>query len=181
MDLLWTMTDNYGESYKQVWNDDAHKWQYPWFAKVKGNEDDAGFAGAQIQTNPAGTKLFASFQADVNTLSEENVLLGGGPCRGNGVGSDVCSNSTLIGDTLLLKYDLNGDKKVDWYDEKCLKIGLGVSPNTGENCDLDQNYDLNGDGKENGQDLKLFLRAVGEYQKRDALGFGRRTYLRHRQ
>jgi hypothetical protein len=180
MDLVWTMTDNYGESYKEVWNDVAEKWQYPWFAKVKGANDDAGFAGAQIQTNPAGTKVFASFQANVNNVAEQNFLSGGSPCRGNGVGSDVCANSTLIGDTLLLKYDLNDDKKVDSKDEKCLQIRAGGV--TGLNCDPDlENYDLNGDGIANGQDLKLFRRAVGEYLKRTVFFDGRRTYLRHRQ
>lgn len=178
-DLLWTMTDNYGESYMKVLNDNVSppKWQYPRLAKVHGVEDDAGFAGAQIRTNPAGTKIFASFQADVNSVG---ALEGGGPCRGNGVGSDVCSNTTVVGDTLVLKYDLDGKGKVDSDDEKCLQIAIDGDI-ADENCDSDRDYDLNGDGIVDGQDLKLFRRVVGEYQKRTDLGVGRRTYLRHRQ
>lgn len=35
-DIYWTYTDNYGETFKQVWNENAEKWQYPWLAKTSG-------------------------------------------------------------------------------------------------------------------------------------------------
>lgn len=170
MDLYWTMTDNFGESYMKVFNDEAQKWQYPSLAKVKGETDDAGFAGAQIQTNPAGTKLFASFQANVLTTSVE---AGGGPCRGNGMGSDVCSNSTATGDTLLEKYDFTQDGRVDAADKVALANGIGTA---------NLMYDLNGDGIVDGQDNKFFIRwPMEEGKKRVDSGFSRRAYLRGRE
>lgn len=133
LDLYWTMTTNFGGSYMKVWNNETSKWQYPWLAKVKGDDDDAGFAGVQIRTNPAGSKLFASFQADViSTLVES----GGGPCRGNGVGSDVCSNRTETGDTLLMVYDLDGNGAVDELDLAPLQLEA-EKQEQGEDVDLE--------------------------------------------
>jgi hypothetical protein len=158
MDLFWTMTDNWGESYMKVYNDGAKKWQYPWLAHTKGDDDTAQFSAAQIRTNPAGTKLFASFQADVETTIIED---GSGPCKGNGQGSDVCFNGTLDEDPFV-RYDLNEDGKVDRSDLEIL---------------ISTKIYFDGDGQYTGHDMHLLLDAIVEYNKRPAQN-RRLTYLR---
>ena len=182
MSAYWTMTDNFGETYLKVWNpgaqDDEGKWEYPWLAKVKGDDDPAQFGGIQINANPAGTKLFASFQADIpsNTLLTET---GGGPCRGNGVGSAVCFNSTVDRDpTPLGHYDFNGDGTVNAADVKLMQQAMDAPPLDEIQFAL---YDIDGDGTLGGFDKKLVEAAVVESAKLSIVKNGRRTYLRRRE
>ena len=152
-DLYWTMTDNFGESYLQEWNVFAKKFEYPWFARVNDNTN-GGYAAAQIRTNPGGTKLFASFQADV-----DGAAIGGGPCTGHGNGgSDVCSNSTMTEDPLITRFDLNDDGVVDKADMVLLSRNLGGR--------ADKRFDINGDGQVNGVDIQVWRMGENEYAKR---------------
>lgn len=97
----------------------------------------------------------------------ELVGIGGGPCHGTGGGSDVCSNTTsLLGDPLLSRFDLNDDGVVDRDDELELKRALG-KPH------YDEKYDINGDGALTGLDLKVWRLGQQEFEKRNN---GRRTY-----
>ena len=161
-DLFWTMTDNFGESYLKQWNDIAKKYEYPWFGKVTDNID-GGFAGAQIRTNPGGTKLFVSYQADVEGA------IGAGPCTGNGnAGSDVCSNSTATFDPLLKRFDINRDGIVDNEDKNALESHFGFP--------ADDLYDVNGDGVIDAIDVKVWRWGEAEFAKRGI----RRHYLRAR-
>ena len=153
-DLYWTMTDNFGETYKTQWNDVSKKFEYPWFAKTDPNTL-GGFAASQIRTNPAGTQLYVSYQADV-----QGSYVGGGPCTGHGFsGSDVCSNSTSAHDPLLSRFDLNGDTVVDDLDKAVLETYAGLpSP--------PEEYDINGDGIIDGEDIKIWRMGEAEYFKR---------------
>ena len=170
MDLYWTMSDNFGESYYKVYNDQSQKWMYPWMAKTTGSEDDTGgFAGAQIRTTPAGTKLFASFQGNRPGNADTILLINSsGPCAGGAnFGSAVCSNTALVGDPILNRYDLDKDGDVDGTDEYLLKKFLGQADIYTQESTYNALYDINGDGTVNGLDLKVFRMGMEEYAKRD--------------
>jgi len=180
MSAYWTMTDNFGESYLKVWNPGAQegdgKWEYPWLAKVKGDDDPAQFGGIQIRTNPAGTKLFASFQADISSDSLYTAT-DGGPCRGNGFGSAVCFNSTDQDPTPLGRYDFNNDGKVNADDVTLMRKAMDAPPLETAEFNL---FDVDGDGELGGYDKKLVEAAVVESAKQSMFN-RRRTHLRGRE
>jgi len=165
MDLLWTMSDNFGESYYKEYNDKAEKWTYPWFAKVTGSEetgmeDTGGYAGAQIRTTPSGNKLFASYQGDRDPGSTVDSVGNPGPCGGGqGTGSSVCANTTRVDYPILTRFDVNEDGVVDWKDERDLKRNLGIDK------PYSVLYDINGDGVVDGHDILVFRMGRAEYDK----------------
>lgn len=163
-DIYWTMTDNQGESYMKVFNENAGKWEHPFLQKSTGPDATAEFAAPQIRVSPAGDKFFASYEGNAPGAAD-----GSGPCNGNGKGSDVCFNSTLPLNPLA-RYDFNGDGILDKADRQMLSQ-RGRS-------DLSK-YDLNEDGEITGADFWLFDAAAEVQQEQQRL-VGLTRYFRGR-
>lgn len=131
LDLFWSWTDNYGESYKLVervaLGTGELVREFDWLAK-----NDAVHEGeAQLRMNPAGTALSAAWLGETTEGGTD------GPCiPGQDPGSDICFRR-ITGLDPLARYDLDHDRDLDAADRTLLQASAGS---------LDPAFDLNEDG-----------------------------------
>lgn len=208
-DIYYTYTENYGETFKMIFNDGSGKWQYPWLAHTTGppgTPDDAlqSYGAPQMKITPSGEKMWATFEGNSDASIAAVGGGGAGPCASAGqAGSDVCYNGTVIDP--FVAYDVNGDSVVDTEDlwtwqRSCKNDNLkannnGNNGNNGDNgdngnngnngnpnCDeLPVSCDIDGDGQLTGHDMKLLQIGIEKYsQAQYESQLRRAAYLRRR-
>ncbi len=139
LDLYWSWTDNYGESYKLVErviqgepgnHTGETVYEFDWLAK-----NDAVHEGeAQLRMTPAGTELSAAWLGE--TMEGET----DGPCiPGQDPGSDICYRR-ITGLQPLARYDVNANGVLDLNDWGLLAAAFGTTTPL---------YDFNEDGEVN--------------------------------
>ncbi len=152
LDLYWSWTDNYGESYKLVErvikgepgnNTGETVYEFDWLAK-----NDAVHEGeAQLRMTPAGTQLSAAWLGE--TMEGET----DGPCiPGQDPGSDICYRR-ITGLNPLARYDVNTNGVLDLDDWTRVKAAGALTK-------TNPLFDFNEDGEVNKpEDGKLWLDA----------------------
>jgi hypothetical protein len=145
LDLYWSWTDNYGESYKLVeriaQGTGETVLEFDWLAK----NDDVHEGEAQLRMNPAGTSLSAAWLGETN-----DGAISGACIPGQDPGSDICYRR-ITGLDPLARYDTNHDGILTLADRPVNTVST------------DPLYDMNEDGLVNLVDLKLWDDAYAVY------------------
>jgi len=149
LDLYWSWTDNWGESYKLVpriaSGTGETVYEFDWLAK-----NDAVHEGeAQLRMSPAGTSLSAAWLGE--TMFDQTA----GACiPGQVAGSDICYRR-ITGLKPLARYDVNNNGVLDLDDWKLLNAAFGKTDATSLAI-----YDFNADREINKlEDGRLWLDA----------------------
>lgn len=131
LDLYWSWTDNYGESYKLVpriaQGTGATVMEFDWLAK-----NDYVYEGeAQLRMTPAGTAMSAAWLGETMYGQTDGACIPGQPA-----GSDICYRR-ITGLNPLARYDVNHNGVLDIADWNLFKAADGTS---------NPLYDFNEDG-----------------------------------
>lgn len=149
MDLYWSWTDNFGESYKLVAREALGTGQtvleFDWLAK-----NDAVHEGeTQLRMNPAGTQLSAAWLGETMEGETEGACV-----PGQDPGSDICYRR-ITGLNPLARYDVNLNGVLDLTDWTQLQAAYGT---------VNARFDFNDDGEVNKlEDGKLWIEACKVY------------------
>jgi hypothetical protein len=158
-DLYWTFSDNLGETYFKVYNENNERWEHPGLGNMSRDAEThlsyVQESEAQLKTNPSGTVLYASWLGETDPVCTDDTC---GPCTpGQDRGSDVCYRR-IDAINPLARYDADGDGDLDQVDRAMLQKGLKKN---------DPAFDYNEDGKvDRVVDVRLWESALAEYCKR---------------
>jgi hypothetical protein len=158
-DIYWTFSDNLGETYFEVYNENNARWEHPGLGNMSRDAETqlshVQESEAQLRTNPAGTRLFASWLAETDPVCVGATC---GPCApGQDPGSDVCYRRIDAIDPLA-RYDGDGDGDLDEVDKELLRAALRKN---------DPAFDYNEDGRVDVVvDMRLWEAAHAQYCQR---------------